>query len=56
MVGLSGVAKDDLLPEGWVLVKGEYWRARAEGEPVRKGDRVRVVGQERSRLTVRREE
>lgn len=56
MVGLSGVAKDDLLPEGWVLVKGEYWKARAEGDPIRKGDRVRVVGQERSRLTVRREE
>jgi membrane-bound serine protease (ClpP class) len=55
MVGLSGVAKDDLSPEGWVLVKGEYWRARAEGEPVRRGDRVTVVAQERSRLTVRRE-
>jgi membrane-bound serine protease (ClpP class) len=55
MVGLSGVAKDDLSPEGWVLVKGEYWRARAEGEPVRQGERVRVVAQERSRLTVRRE-
>lgn len=54
MVGLEGVAKDDLDPEGWVLVKGEYWRARAEGEPVRKGDRVRVVGEERGRLTVRR--
>ncbi|MEW6216237.1 MAG: nodulation protein NfeD [Candidatus Bipolaricaulota bacterium] len=56
MVGLFGVAKDDLDPEGWVLVRGEYWRARAEGDPVRQGDRVRVVAQERSRLTVRREE
>ncbi len=56
MVGLEGMAKDDLAPEGWVLVKGEYWRARAEGEPVRAGDRIRVVGQERSRLTVRRQE
>ncbi|QAA76107.1 MAG: nodulation protein NfeD [Candidatus Bipolaricaulis sibiricus] len=56
MVGLSGVAKDDLQPEGWVFVKGEYWRARAEGEPVHAGDRVRVVGQNRSRLTVRRED
>lgn len=55
MVGLSGVAKDDLDPEGWVLVKGEYWQARVEGAQARKGDRVRVVGQERSRLTVRRE-
>ncbi|MDD3748377.1 MAG: nodulation protein NfeD [Candidatus Bipolaricaulis anaerobius] len=56
MVGLTGIAKDDLAPEGWVLVKGEHWRARAEGHPIRKGDRVRVVDQERSRLIVRREE
>ncbi|HRS13635.1 MAG TPA: nodulation protein NfeD [Candidatus Bipolaricaulis sp.] len=56
MVGLTGISKDDLAPEGWVLVKGEYWRARAEGNPIRKGDRVRVVDQERSRLIVRREE
>lgn len=56
MIGLSGVAKDDLTPEGWVLVKGEYWRARAEGAPVRQGDRVRVVHQEGTRLTVRRED
>lgn len=55
MVGLTGLAKDDLDPEGWVLVKGEYWRARAEGGPVRKGDPVRVVGQDGPRLTVRRE-
>ncbi len=56
MVGLSGVAQDDLLPDGWVLVKGEYWRARAESEPIRKGDRVRVIAQDRSNLTVRRED
>jgi len=55
MIGLSGVAKDDLAPEGWVLVKGEYWRAHAEGEPIHKGDRVRVVSQEGTHLTVRRE-
>ncbi len=54
MVGLEGVAKDDLLPEGWVLVKGEYWRAQAEGGPVRRGDRIRVVGEAKGRLTVRR--
>jgi len=56
MVGLSGVAKDDLTPEGWVVVKGEHWQACAEGKAIRRGDRVRVVGQERTRLTVRRDE
>ncbi len=56
MVGLSGVAKDDLMPDGWVLVTGEYWKARGEGGPIHKGDRVRVVGQDGPRLVVRRED
>ncbi|MBC7093342.1 nodulation protein NfeD [Candidatus Bipolaricaulota bacterium] len=54
MVGLAGVAKEDLAPEGWVVVKGEYWQARAEGEPIHKGDRVTVVAQEGRHLVVRR--
>ncbi|MCR4391713.1 MAG: nodulation protein NfeD [Candidatus Acetothermia bacterium] len=54
MVGLAGVAKEDLSPEGWVVVKGEYWRARAQGEPIHKGDRVTVVAQEGRHLVVRR--
>ncbi|HAZ30429.1 TPA: hypothetical protein DCY65_02525 [Candidatus Acetothermia bacterium] len=55
MVGLAGVAKEDLMPEGWVLVKGAHWQARAEGEPIQKGDRVRVVEQHGLHLVVRRE-
>lgn len=54
MVGLVGVAKGDLDPEGWVLVRGEYWRARCQGQPVRAGDRVEVIGQEGRFLIVRR--
>ncbi len=54
MVGLTGVAKGDLTPEGWVLVRGEYWRARCEGEPVRAGDEVEVVRKEGRHLIVRR--
>jgi len=54
MVGLSGVAKEDLRPEGWVLVKGEYWRAHCEGEPAKAGDEVVVIKQEGRRLIVRR--
>ncbi len=54
MVGLQGVAKDDLHPEGWVLVKGEYWRARSTEGDVRRGDRVEVVGEEGRTLLVRR--
>jgi membrane-bound serine protease (ClpP class) len=56
MVGLTGVARTDIVPggkEGWVLVRGEYWRARAQ-EAVRAGDEVEVVGQEGRVLLVRR--
>lgn len=52
--GLTGVAKDDLAPIGWVRVHGEYWRARAEGTPVYKGDPVVVTRQEGRMLVVHR--
>ena len=54
MVGLTGVAKEDLAPGGWVLVRGEYWRARCEGEPAKAGDKVEVIGREGRQLIVRR--
>lgn len=54
MAGLLGVAKEDLRPDGWVLVRGEHWRARAEGGPIHAGDEVVVVRQEGPKLIVRR--
>ena len=37
-----GVADSDLEPEGRVLVRGELWRAVADG-PVRRGDKVEIL-------------
>jgi len=54
VVGRVGVAKTDLDPQGTVLVAGEDWTAEA-AEPVRAGERVRVVAVEGLRLRVRRE-
>lgn len=54
LVGLIGEAKDELNPEGWVLVHGEYWWAKAENPPVARGEQVQVVAQEGRRLRVRR--
>ncbi len=55
MAGLTGVAKEELQDgEGWVVVRGEYWRAKAEGEPPQQGDSVDVVRQEGRTLIVRR--
>jgi membrane-bound serine protease (ClpP class) len=53
MIGLGGTAETALEPEGWVLVQGERWRARAE-EPLGPGARVRVVAVEGLRLGVRK--
>jgi membrane-bound serine protease (ClpP class) len=42
MVGLVGVARADLSPEGQVLLKGALWKARAVNGPIGKGRPVRV--------------
>ncbi|MER3460638.1 MAG: serine protease [candidate division GAL15 bacterium] len=55
LVGRVGVAKTDVDGQGLVLVGGEDWSAESD-EPVRAGERVRVVGVEGLRLRVRKEE
>jgi membrane-bound serine protease (ClpP class) len=53
LVGLRGEADTDIDPEGWVIVQGERWQARAE-EKVPRGERVEVVSMEGLRLRVRK--
>lgn len=53
LVGRSGRATTALDPEGWVMVQGERWRARAE-EPVGEGDTIEVLSGEGLRLRVRK--
>ena len=50
LLGEEAVAQDGIAAEGsgetgWVLVRGELWRAyaRSGARPVTKGDRVRIV-------------
>ena len=52
MLGQIGTADSALELEGRVLVRGEYWHARAEA-PVPAGAAVEVVGVEGLRLVVR---
>jgi membrane-bound serine protease (ClpP class) len=51
--GQTGQALSDIDPEGWVLVQGERWQARAE-ETVSKGESIQVVGGHGLWLTVRK--
>ena len=53
LVALAGQAASELAPEGWVLVQGERWRARAEGH-VAAGERIVVEAVEGLRLRVRK--
>lgn len=51
MVGMEATAVDDLNPSGTVLVRGEYWKARAT-KPVAKQAHVHVTGIEGLTLQV----
>jgi membrane-bound serine protease (ClpP class) len=42
MIGEVGVAKTDILEEGKVMIRGEYWNAFSE-RPIPAGSRVRVI-------------
>lgn len=44
LVGLSGVVRSDLNPEGGVLVKGAMWRARTSNGAIAAGTKIRVRG------------
>jgi membrane-bound serine protease (ClpP class) len=52
MIGLPGRAETELRPEGWVRVRGERWRARAEAE-VALGGAVEVTALDGLSLRVR---
>jgi membrane-bound serine protease (ClpP class) len=53
LAGRVGEALSDLDPEGWVLVQGERWQARAE-EKVAKGETIQVIAGEGLWLQVRK--
>src|SRR5438270_4434162 len=52
LVGASGEARQDLAPDGFVLVGGALWAARTSGEPIQAGTPVKVVGRTGLRLEV----
>ena len=54
LIGSTGIAREDLTPEGFVFVQGERWRAIAEEGQVPKGTPVKVIGIEGFRLKVQR--
>lgn len=51
MIGQIGVAVGDLVPQGRIFVRGEYWNAVATA-PLQAGSQVRVTAIDRLELTV----
>lgn len=52
MIGAVGVAAEDIEHSGWVRVHGETWKAQSK-EPVRRGQRVKVLGIDGLTLTIK---
>lgn len=54
MIGLSGIAIEELNPEGQVKIRGEIWEAKAVDNKVKKGEKIEVVNMDGLKLLVRR--
>jgi len=54
MVGLTGVVRTALDPEGQVMIDGELWRAVTPDGPVPAGEHVRIMSVDGLTLTVTR--
>lgn len=55
MIGQVTEARTDINPGGKVFLEGSFWNAFSEGEPIRQGELVRVVGVDGLTLHVRKE-
>ena len=56
LIGETGVAVDDIDPDGYVRIGGELWQARSRRAPIGKGEPIRVIASEGIRLIVEKEE
>jgi membrane-bound serine protease (ClpP class) len=53
LIGALGIATTDLNLRGEIRVMGEFWQATAAGFPIRKGQKIKVIGLEGNSLMVR---
>lgn len=53
MLGEHAIAETDLMPDGKVMLRGEYWNATGS-EPISKGEKVEVTALEGLRVTVKK--
>ena len=56
MMGQLVEARTDIAPKGKVFAEGSWWNAVTDGEPIKKGEMVRITGMEKLLLRVKKEE
>jgi membrane-bound serine protease (ClpP class) len=54
ILGLTGVADEDLDPEGQIRIRGERWKAEAKHK-IKKGEKVKVIDRKGLLLIVEKE-
>lgn len=52
IIGQVVTAKTDIAPVGKIFADGAWWSAETDGEPIKKGDSVRIVGMEGLKIKV----
>jgi len=52
LIGAIAEVRSDLDPEGMVFLQGERWKARTEGEPMKRGEMVRILAVDGFELVV----
>ncbi|MEN6520009.1 MAG: nodulation protein NfeD [Armatimonadota bacterium] len=55
VVGRVLLAKTDIAPTGKVFTEGAWWTAETTGEPINKGDAIRIVGMDGLKMIVVKE-
>ena len=56
LIGRKGVTHETLAPEGYIKIRGELWKARAEDQPIPRDTIVNVTAATGMTLTVRAED
>ncbi len=54
LIGLEGEAIEPLTPNGLVMVKGEYWKAKSLSGDIQAGEEVEIMALSGLTLTVKR--
>jgi membrane protein implicated in regulation of membrane protease activity len=53
-IGREFSVDEDVLDKATIKIDGVYWTVKNEGELIKKGDRVKVIGIEGNKIVIRK--